>query len=359
MHCDYCANFEAILLLMRLPIFRAVVFLTIYLTHFCAIDAQNTDTIAVSFEDIWIEKMSDKIAVDISLNNSYRIFEVKTPANKFILYPNTPNNLRVKMNYEFISFGFQFAPDFLPGNGDNDTKGNTRSFELGTEIISRHWFADISYSKIKGFYLKNTADYTTWVKGDPYFQFPDLQYSGFALRSGYYNNSRFSFRSLSSQTERQLKNAGSFIPVFNFTYYVIDNKYQGTGTQKTNNTEANIGPGYAFTFVAGKKYYLSLGLLTSFGYLNTRLTTRLTDGDLVSKQDNFIFRWEGKTGIGYNERRVYMGLYANVTGARYRQENTTAINFETRVFYHLFFGVRINSPDYLKKQVNKVKSKFP
>lgn len=340
-------------------ILRLFLIVTFTLIFQWKVNGQTADTTRVKIENGWIEKMNNKIALDISLNNSYEIFEVKTPDTKFVLYPNTPTNLRLKLNYRFISFGFQFAPNFIPGNGDEDIKGTTKSFELGTTLIFKHWFTNLSYSKVKGYYLENTDDFIILQKGDPYIQFPDLQYKGSTISAGYIHNSKFSLRSFTSQTERQLKSAGSFIPIFNFRYYNIDDKSSGASTQETDNIEANIGPGYAYTFVIKEKFYLSLDLLATFGYLNTNLTTRQPSGNIVTKQDNFVFRWDGKTGIGYNGRKFYSGLYANVSSARYNQENTTAVNFDTRVFYHLSFGIRLESPDYLKRFMNKIEKKFP
>jgi len=340
-------------------ILRLFLIATFTLLYGWDINAQITDTIHNKIEDGWIEKMSDKIGMDLSFNNSYETFEVKTLDNKFVLYPNTPTNLELTVNYKFISFAFQFAPDFLPSNGDEYLKGKTESFGIGTSLIFKHWFFDVSYSKVKGYYLENSDDYIMQLEGEPYIQFPDLHYKGFAITSGYSNNSKFSLRSLAFQTERQLKSVGSFLPVFNFRYYTIDDKSSGVNTQKTNNIETSIGPGYAYTFVAKEKFYLSFGLMASFGYLNTKLTTRQSTDNITSNQDNFIFRWDGKTGIGYNGSRFYTGLYANVSGTKYKQENTTAMNFETRVFYHLFFGIRLKSPDFLERFMNKIEKKFP
>jgi len=106
------------------------------------------------------------------------------------------------MFQKFISFGFQFAPDFIPGNGDEDLKGKTKSFGIGTSLIIKHWFSDLSYSNVKGFYLENSDDYILRQNCDPYIQFPDLNYKGFSAELGYYNNQKFSSRSLTSQTER-------------------------------------------------------------------------------------------------------------------------------------------------------------
>lgn len=334
-----------------------VLLITAFFAGITGAEAQHTDSIASGLR--WIEPMSDKIAVDVSFNNSYSTFRVNTPTGKIILYPNTPNNLKLKVNYDFLSLGIAFSPDFLPGNGDNGTRGNTRSFQLGSAFIFRRWLADFSYARTKGFYLYNTSDYMPWVKGDPYIQFPGLYHEGISVSSGYIHNPRFSIRSLISQTERQLKSAGSFLPVFNFDYYVINDRSGGNTSQKTNNTETSIGPGYAHTFVALKQFYVSLGLFTGLGYLNTRLTTRNPAGDVITRQDNLVFRWNGKTGVGYNGTRFYTGVYVNVSGTEYRQQNTTAMNYETRVFYHVFLGMRFQSPQYIQSRLARLKSRMP
>jgi len=321
--------------------------------------SQNSDTLRIKTEYGWIEKMTNKIALDVSFNNSFERFKVKTQTEKLLLYPNSTTNLSLKMNYRFISFGIKFAPDFLPGNGDDDLKGVTNSLEIGTSLIFKHWYFDISYSKVNGFYLKNSEDFNAWKKGDPYFQFPNLYFKQLSFSSGYLKNSKFSFKSLTSQTERQLKSAGSILPVFNFQYYTIDDKSSDVNTQKSNNVELTLGPGYTYTFVTNEKFYLSMGLQASLGYLNTKLTTRSLNGNINTKQDNFITRWDTKAGIGYNTSNFYTGLYTTISGTSYKQENTTVVNSETRVFYHLFFGIRIKSPDYLNRQMTKIESKIP
>jgi hypothetical protein len=341
-------------MILRKTFLIVVLFLSI-----AEIKANEKDSLNTVIENGWIEKMNSKMAVDISLNNLFNIFEVRTPENRIVLYPNAPNNLKLRVNYDFLALGFQFSPDFLPGNSDNDIKGNTKHFQMKASLVLKHWFTDLSYSKTRGFYLKNTSDYIPWEKGEPYIQFPDLHHKGFSMTLGYIHNPKFSLRSLTLQTERQLKSAGSFLPILNFDYYGIDDKSSGASTQKSNNIEANMGPGYVYTCVIKEKLYMSAGLFASLGYLHTKLTTRTENGNYITNQDNFIFRWDGRTGIGYNGEKYYTGLYVNVSGTEYKQQNTTATNFETRLFYHFFFGMRFKAPRFLEKQVSKIKNKVP
>jgi hypothetical protein len=44
-----------------------------------------------------------------------------------------------ELNYVFISGGFRITPDFLPGNGDTETKGRTKEFSLGMDLFFRYF----------------------------------------------------------------------------------------------------------------------------------------------------------------------------------------------------------------------------
>lgn len=96
----------------------------------------------------------------------------------------------------------------------------------------------------------------------------------------------------------------------------------------------------------------------NIGYLKTDLTTRQPTGNIHTSQDNFVLRWDGRTGIGYNGSKFYSGLFAQVSGTKYKQENTMAMNFETRISYHLFFGIRIKSPNYLERKMTEIENKI-
>ncbi|NVJ88230.1 MAG: DUF4421 family protein [Flavobacteriaceae bacterium] len=175
--------------------------------------------------------MNGKIGIDISFNNAYKTFDAEASSNRILVHPNTPNNLRFNLNYDFLSVGYQISPDFLPSNGVNEEKGKTKSFRFGTNLVFKHWFSEIEYSKVTGFFLKNTTDYdANWLSGDPFIQYPYLRYDGFSLTVGYIQNSKFSMRSLTNQTERQLKSAGTFLPVFNIDYYVLNDISYTTGS---------------------------------------------------------------------------------------------------------------------------------
>ncbi|HPE56666.1 MAG TPA: DUF4421 family protein [Bacteroidales bacterium] len=313
--------------------------------------ASSIDTSRVIREQGWIEKMNHTIGIKISLDNNYESFRVSTTTSDISLYPNISSVLNFGLYYRFLRVGFGVAPSFLPGNGDTKTRGDTRSFYLDVSAYPRHWYQNFSYSVVRGYYLENTVDYIpNWSPGDPYILLPDLYFTGFSGTTGYYLNPRLSLKSLTIQTERQLKSAGSFSANLNYRFYTIDDRSTpspGGATQKSNNIEITLGTGYIYNFVIGEKFYASMAALPAIAFINTKLFTRYESEEFENTQHNWGFRWDGRGALGYNGRKFFGGLYITASGLEYKQENTTAINFDTRVYYQLFIGIRINAPGFM------------
>lgn len=310
--------------------------------------SQRADTMVYIHGEGYIEKMNEHIGLKVSLDNGFETFKVSTDANDVILYPNFSTVSKFGIQYRFIRFSLGWAPKFFPGNGDDDIKGTTDSFDFGISMFFKHWLQELKYTTVQGFYLANTEDYQPWEPGDPYLQFPDLAYTGFYGTSAYILNPRLSIKSLTIQTERQLKSAGSFLAFLNYRYYIVDDQSKenpGSATQRSDGFEWNIGPGYYYTFVMKKKFYAALGAISSLGMILTKVTTRFPSGNVYAHQHNIAFRWDTRAGFGYNGRIFFSGVYLQYSGLEYKQENTTAVNHETRAFFQFFAGFRIKLPD--------------
>ncbi len=319
----------------------------------------QTDSNLVVVEDGYIGKIKGKIATEISVNNLYEKFQVKTPNETLKLSPNTVANIRFKVSYRFITAAIQIAPAFIPGNNDDELKGKSKSFSIGTALVLKHLYVEGAYFKLKGYYLENTDDFISRNPSDPYIQFPDLYYQGYFLNFGWSSNAKFSYKSILTQTERQLKSAGSFLPIFEHSYYVISNKAQSPTAQTTKNLEFSIGPGYMYNLVLKRSFYVSLGAFATGGYLNTRLETRIGADYYYTTQDNFTYNWELRGGAGHNGKRFFSGVFARVSGSEYDQAHTTAHNSETRVYYHAFVGYRFTAPEFVRQQFDYVEERIP
>ena len=314
-----------------------------FLVVFTFVNAQPADTLRTTNDTAWIESMENRMSIKFSINNIYEKFQLVTSSNEIKLSPNIKTNGRVNLNYKSIALAFQFSPNFLPGNGDEDTKGKTKSLELWTLLTHGKWFANVSYSSVRGYFLENTRDYLSSQPGNTFLTFPDLCFVAYALSFGYRVNPNFSIKNILTQTERQLKSAGSIVPGINVRYFIIDDKstiQPGRATQKSSNLELGIGAGYIYTFVFKKSFYLSGGIRPGMSYINTKLMTRFSAGNIETEQNNLAFRSDELGAIGYNSSNFFIGLDIAVSGENYQQENTSVTNYDTRLFYEFFTGFR-------------------
>jgi len=191
-----------------------------------------------------------------------------------------------------------------------------------------------------------------WQSGDPYIQFPDLHYNRFDGVVGYSFNTRFSTKALTTQTERQIKSAGSMVTGIAFSVYEINDKTPLEGdkaTEKSMNFEITPLVGYQYTYVFRKSWFISAGLTAGYGYQSTRLTLRSASETQISHQNNTIVSITGDASAGYNGRRFFAGISGNISFRHYRQEHTTArINHNNNVI-NLYVGYRFEAPGTIRK----------
>ncbi len=129
--------------------------------------------------------------------------------------------------------------------------------------------------------------------------------------------------------------------------------------QKSNNFELMLGAGYYHNFVYRQRYYVALGLTPGVGYLFTNFTTRNGLGESFrEKQQNPLIRVDARAGLGYNGSRFFGGFYATAFTSSYKQENTSVVNGNARIFYKIFFGYRLPAPRQLQAAVADIKQRL-
>ena len=343
---------------MKNPYFLALLLAALIIFQWKEASSQPADTLQNPKRQTSIQQLNDRINVKFSLSNNVETFAVHTKGDNYDLYPNTRNIASLGVSYRFISFSVKFAPKFIPGNNDDDLKGKTSVTGLGAEMHFVHWFQQLSYSRTKGYYLHNTSELDPgWTPGQPYLQAPDLVSKIFEGATGYSFNPAFSFKALTTQTERQLKSAGSFIPLLSYRYYIVDNKATTGTTQKSNNFEAILGAGYYYTLVLKHSFYLSAGAIPGAGLIYTKLTTRYPTGDVKQNSHSPIVRLNAHVALGYNGEKFFAGVYANGFASSYRQQNTTAVNYNNRLTYQVFVGYRFNVPKSVREKYQQLMPK--
>ncbi|ACU59550.1 hypothetical protein Cpin_2055 [Chitinophaga pinensis DSM 2588] len=317
------------------------------------VHGQQADTRRVN-DSLWIQRFDDQIITKLAIINTAEILAVEGDNFKNVLKPNPSEIFRAYFNYRFLSFYVSHTPHFLPGNNDDDIKGRTSGIGLGTSFNFRNWFTDIFYSHTNGYYLSNIKDYRPdWQPGDPYFLLPDLTVNSLSGSIGYNTNPHLSLQSTVSQTERQIRSAGAFLPKISYRYYTI-NSPGITFSQKSRNIQALIGAGYQYTFVLRKAFYVTGSFTPSFGYIFYRLQTQNGADYGVSHARGPIYQWDALLGTGYSGNRFFAGAYLTATSSTYAQGLTTAVNQDGQIYFQLFAGIRLKAPKILEKNYDKI-----
>ncbi|QEC70792.1 DUF4421 domain-containing protein [Arachidicoccus ginsenosidivorans] len=189
--------------------------------------------------------------------------------------PNNSKGLGLGLSYRYLTLNASFK---LLGT-DKD-KGKTHSLSLQTSLYKEQWVYDFVYQHFKGMYL-SPKDVLSSV-GNNYYLRPDVKST---LVGGDFwrilNSDRFSYRSVMTQNEWQVKSAGTLL-LGGELYYgnskadsalvpaAISQNYPQAGVDNIRFFRIGAGIGYAYTYVFKKNFFVSGGLTTILDYATTR-----------------------------------------------------------------------------------------
>ncbi len=303
------------------------------------------------------------VIIKILQNTDINEMAVVTPANDIYLMPNKGSTTTLSLSYKWVTISYHYAPKFLTTNRDEIEKGVSKMSGIGFNFNYKNLLQNLSFEKIRGYYLKNTADYySDWEPGEPYIQFPDLYYKSYQGSTGYKFNPDFSMNALTTQTEKQLRNAGSFIPYLFYRYYKVDDRsvvsQPNQFTQRSKNFEIIAAAGYLYTFVLPKHFYLTLGGIPGAGYIFSKIETRSLSANQTDRQSNPVVRIQGKAGFGYNGPRLFAGIVADRNFTWFTQQHTAAQTRSSAMTFQIFLGYTIKAPQSLIHAENFLQQLF-
>jgi hypothetical protein len=332
---------------------------------FILIAQKNTEELKTKTEpNPYFEKKDTLFSFKFALFNIDERFEVSGSDFHYKIQPNFTLKTKFFFSYRFLSLAFAMAPNFIPGNRDDNLKGKTKTFTFNLNLITKHWVQDLQYNHTTGFYLANTADYESpgWEEGkDPYIQFPDLRVHYFRGATSYKFNPNFSLKAVRTQAEVQKKSAGSFMPSFIYSYYRINNETNSTdqqSSQKSDNLEMMAAIWYMHTFVV-KRWYFSVGIAPAFGFGHTKLNTRIGSDHFLSYYNEPVIRINEQVGIGFNSQRFFTGFVFIASQTRENQGSNPVRQNNMFTTFQVFAGYRFNAPKFLRKTFNWAENLIP
>jgi hypothetical protein len=301
----------------------------------------------------------NKIMVRANLSTQTDSYFLKSKeSTNFKLSPNTDYKLFFTVDYKFIGFSYGFFPKIFSGNNDNGLKGKSSFSDYNFRLFLGHWLQNFNYSKVRGYYVENTADFLPeWKKGkDPYLQFPNLKNETFGMSTSYVFNPKFSLKSISSFTEWQKKSAGSLIPTlwYDFSRFSFD---QNDIKSQEDNFNFRLGLSYFYNFIIGEKFYIAPNFTPSLGVRFSKDVTNENQLRTVEKETYFTRFLEGGIKMGYNSNNILFGASFNFNVNWYNSDRKTRTEND-KLYGLLYFGYRFGAPNFISKPIEKVEDKI-
>lgn len=312
----------------------------------------------------WITRMDTVISLRLNFNNEYDRFLLKGDGQSYDIRPTILISNRISVNYRFISLGAGWTMRFLPWNQGSNRKGSTKAFYLRFNLFTTFIQQELQYGRISGFYLHNTEELIDgWdLHEDPFHQMPGLQVDMISGATMFKLNRRFSIKALSSQTEIQRKSCGSFIPSLSYSFYRIENSDEEQPPelrQLSSTLNILLNPGYFYTFVLNRRFYIGGGITPGIGFSYTCLKKLSSDDNSTETISSVVYRLQERFGFGYNSRRLFAGASASMTQwFHYADAGKPELN-AIKNFYEVFVGYRFRAPGFVRKNTMKIEQQLP
>lgn len=326
------------------------------------------DSVMVNEKDLFIADYSNQLNIKFEVSNELKNYFIPLEEITIELLPNLGIRYALVFNYKFLSISAGIRAN--PSKESKEEKGESDLFELSATFLFDKWSHRFTFSRVKGYYVGNSSDFSPYfTEGNRFLQFPDLKTHLFSGTSAYKLNDNYSIKATQSQTEIQLKSAGSLVPSIDYWFYLFngaDKFIDGEGNQIIRMTYSDyrgvnivFNIGYYYTFVM-KKWFVNLYAAPGIGvdffretFYNPQNTT------YTINQSDFVFSIQGGAGIGYNSSKYYFGInYLNRYTNEYGNQTDSQIKTLKNSFF-IFFGYRFKAPKQISVPVEYIEKKIP
>ena len=251
-------------------------------------------------------------------------------------------------SYKWMSFLVAVSPLLKL---DKDRKGATQQMDIQWNVYLKALSIDLRYQQYQGYYLENSTDILNWdMDKYNYYKREDLITTSIGANVRYnFNHKTFSQKALFSQTEKQLKSAGTFTVGVRWNVLTIkaDSALVPSNLEKEiidfdldNSTfyDQGIGLGYSYSFVH-KNWFANLSAMPFLLFqIFTYDSPNNTKYTLMSPQ--IILQLRG--AIGYNSHQNYCGItFVNdQMRSRWKDAHDIGYNFANiKLFYARRFKI--------------------
>ena len=325
------------------------------------------DSIATNFVNPFIQDHSNQLNIKLDVTNEQTKYFIPYEGEKAEIKTNLNISYGVVFSYKFLSVRLGIRPKLSEEEQKN--KGETDHFRLRVKLLFDKWTHQIEYDYTRGFYIENTNIFETQTQNEDFkIQLPYLTTNILAGSSQYAFNDNYSAKAIESNTEIQIKSAGTFIAGIDYALYFV----RGTENIKLENQEITpreayneytgftpiFNAGYRYTFVFHKYWYANLYANPGLG-VDFYKTTIYNNNESLN-YNNTAYYFILKTGVsaGYNGEKIYFGgEYNYKVNSEKHDDNISLQPIKTN--FHVFFGYRFKAPKQVRKPVEYIENKVP
>ncbi len=345
-------------------------FIILYLGFSTYVYAQDTviDTISNVNDNLYIEDHKKQFNVKFDISNDILQYNFPKEKVKLNIKPNLNLKYAFVLSYKFASLRLGIRPRVT--DEDKKNKGDSNSFRIHFKLLFDDWSHFFEYNHDRGYYVVNTEDFVPIIpKSEFRIQFPNLTTDIFSGSTTYKFNENYSVRAIESQTEIQIKSAGSIMSGLNYNLYSIkgNDKIKFSEDEiiireiytDTQGFNLSANTGYYYTFVFQKYWYANAYFIPGIG-IDFYKTTSYSSNETINRSYNdFFYSLQSGIGIGYNGEKIFFGAnYSHRISSEKFNENKIQLQILKNSF-HIFLGYRFKAPKSVKGTIDYIEKKVP
>lgn len=315
----------------------------------------------------YIEKYHHQLNVRLEMQNQSERLKLSLDDGYVKIVPNLSYRYGIGFNYRFGSVKIGFRPSISDRSAEK--KGESDVFTLKFKFLYNNWAHYFDYFYFKGFYVQDAQHIDlAQTRNGIYAQFPHLNSSFFTGTSVYKFNPNYSIRAIESQTEIQIKSAGTYVAGIDYTLYsytgahtVIDSEGNEINRETYSDNHGfytGLIGGYQYTYVYKKFWYANAYVQPGFGIDFYRLTQYDKGGKEQENGTDFIVNLKSGISAGYSGPKFYGGLNLSSNAARTgkRDDLTIRNNYTSMIF---FMGYRFKPPKTIVRSMDEIEQYIP
>ncbi|MGB0777878.1 MAG: DUF4421 family protein [Flavobacteriaceae bacterium] len=317
-------------------------------------------------DSLYIKEYHQQLNINFNISNDFSSYRIPVDGFDGVVKPNVHLRYALDFNYKFATLRLGLRTK--GSEKSREEKGESDYLRIRLQFIFKNWAHNWQFNRIEGYYLSNSDDLLN-SDSSTKITFPNMTSYIFHGQSYRKLNPRYSIKAVSSQTEAQLKSAGTWMPRFEYWYYFIDGLDQyrlpdGTEVdqenyQSTNGFSLLSFLGYHYTFVR-KKFYANAYLDLGFGYdynYRKQYENNVSTGGM--KQNDFVYSTRSGLNLGYNSSSFFFGGNVNSNVIKYAGDSTRNRILSNNISFNIFVGHRFKAPKKVTQGVDFIEKNVP